>query len=36
MRQLIFIHGRSQEHKDSKALKQEWLDALEKAWRSLA
>ena len=28
MRQLIFIHGRSQEHKDSKALKQEWLDAL--------
>ena len=28
MRQLIFIHGRAQEHKDSKALKQEWLDAL--------
>src|SRR5688572_4416767 len=28
MRQLIFIHGRAQENKDSKALKQEWLDAL--------
>ena len=28
MHQLIFIHGRAQEHKDSKALKQEWLDAL--------
>jgi hypothetical protein len=28
MRQLIFIHGRAQEHKDSKALKQEWIEAL--------
>jgi hypothetical protein len=28
MRQLIFIHGRAQEHKDSTALKQEWLEAL--------
>lgn len=28
MRQLIFIHGRAQEHKDSKALKQEWVEAL--------
>lgn len=29
MRQLIFIHGRAQEHKDAVALKSEWLDA----WR---
>jgi hypothetical protein len=28
MRQLVFVHGRSQEHKDSIALKGEWLDAL--------
>lgn len=28
-RQLILVHGRAQEHKDSKALKAEWLDALE-------
>ncbi len=28
MRQLIFVHGRSQEHKDAVALKAEWLDAL--------
>jgi hypothetical protein len=27
-RQLVFVHGRSQEHKDSVALKAEWLDAL--------
>lgn len=27
-RQLVLIHGRSQEHKDAKALKAEWLDAL--------
>jgi hypothetical protein len=27
-KQLVLIHGRSQEHKDSKALKVEWLDAL--------
>ena len=27
MRQLVFIHGRAQEHKDSIALKKEWLDA---------
>lgn len=26
-RELVFIHGRAQEHKDSVALKQEWLDA---------
>jgi hypothetical protein len=26
-KQLVFIHGRAQEHKDSSALKQEWLDA---------
>jgi hypothetical protein len=29
-RQLVLIHGRAQEHKDSKALKAEWLDALGK------
>lgn len=28
-RQLVLIHGRAQEHKDSVALKAEWLDALE-------
>lgn len=27
-RQLIFVHGRAQEHKDSIALKAEWIDAL--------
>ena len=27
-RQLVLVHGRSQEHKDSTALKAEWLDAL--------
>src|SRR6185295_15201571 len=27
-RQLVLVHGRSQEHKDSIALKAEWLDAL--------
>jgi len=28
-KQLVLVHGRSQEHKDSIALKAEWLDALE-------
>jgi hypothetical protein len=28
-KQLILIHGRAQEHKDSAALKAEWLEALE-------
>lgn len=28
MRKLVFVHGRSQQHKDPHALKQEWLDAL--------
>ena len=28
-RQLVLIHGRAQDKKDSKALKAEWLDALE-------
>lgn len=28
MRQLVFVHGRAQEHKDSLALKAEWIDAL--------
>lgn len=28
MKQLLFVHGRSQEHKDSVALKCEWLDSL--------
>jgi hypothetical protein len=27
-KQLVLVHGRSQEHKDSVALKAEWLDAL--------
>ena len=26
MRQLIFVHGRAQEHKDAAALKREWLE----------
>jgi hypothetical protein len=30
MRQLVFIHGRSQEHKDSIGLKAEWIDSLRK------
>lgn len=30
MRQLIFVHGRSQEGKDSLALKREWVEAWEK------
>ncbi len=29
-KQLVFIHGRSQQHKDSIALKAEWIDAFEK------
>lgn len=29
MRQLVFVHGRSQQEKDSVALKAEWIDALE-------
>ena len=28
-RQLLFVHGRAQEHKDAVALKAEWLDALD-------
>lgn len=27
-RELVFVHGRSQEHKDASALKKEWIDAL--------
>jgi hypothetical protein len=27
-RELVFVHGRAQEHKDSVALKREWVDAL--------
>jgi hypothetical protein len=30
MRDLIFIHGRSQQNKDSVALKSEWIEALQK------
>ncbi|HVF58488.1 MAG TPA: alpha/beta hydrolase [Thermoanaerobaculia bacterium] len=30
MKQLVFVHGRAQEHKDAAALKAEWVDA----WRS--
>jgi hypothetical protein len=29
MRQLVFVHGRAQEHKDSVALKAEWIEAFE-------
>jgi hypothetical protein len=29
-KQLVFIHGRSQQHKDSVALKKEWVDAFAK------
>ena len=28
MRQLVLVHGRSQEQKDAVALKAEWLEAL--------
>jgi hypothetical protein len=28
-RQLLFVHGRAQEHKDANALKTEWVEALE-------
>jgi hypothetical protein len=28
-RQLVFVHGRAQEHKDSVALKAEWIEAFE-------
>lgn len=31
-RQLLLVHGRSQEHKDSIALKAEWLDALDEGF----
>ncbi|KGN36353.1 hypothetical protein [Knoellia subterranea] len=34
MRTLVLIHGRSQQRKDSKALKQEWLDALHTGFRA--
>lgn len=34
MRTLVLIHGRSQQGKDSKALKQEWLDALHEGLRA--
>lgn len=33
MRQLIFVHGRAQEHKDAAALKAEWLEALDEGLR---
>jgi hypothetical protein len=29
MRELVFIHGRAQEHKNADALKAEWIEALE-------
>jgi hypothetical protein len=28
MRELVFIHGRSQQHKDAAALKSEWISSL--------
>jgi hypothetical protein len=34
MRKLVFVHGRSQQHKDASALKQEWLDALHAGFRA--
>ena len=34
MPQLVFIHGRAQENKDSVALKQDWMDALTKGLRA--
>lgn len=33
MRELVLVHGRSQEHKDAATLKGEWLTALEKGLR---
>jgi hypothetical protein len=32
-RELVLVHGRAQEHKDSIALKREWLDALREGLR---
>jgi len=32
-RQLVFVHGRAQAHKDAGDLKKEWLDALERGLR---
>jgi hypothetical protein len=32
-RQLVFVHGRAQEHKDAVALKAEWLEALDDGLR---
>lgn len=32
MRELVLVHGRAQEQKDSKALKAEWLEALEEGF----
>jgi hypothetical protein len=29
-RELVFVHGPAQEHKDSVSLKKEWIDALNK------
>ena len=34
-RQLVLVHGRSQEHKDSKALKVEWITALDTPLRAI-
>lgn len=33
--QLVFVHGRAQEHKDALALKQEWVDAWTKGLSAL-
>lgn len=32
-RQLVFVHGRAQEHKDATALKKEWLESLDEGLR---
>ena len=34
MRRLVLVHGRSQQHKDAKALKQEWLDCLQAGFQA--
>ncbi|MEU6665691.1 hypothetical protein [Streptomyces sp. NPDC046727] len=34
MRKLVLVHGRSQQHKDAKGLKQEWLDSLHAGLRA--
>jgi hypothetical protein len=35
MKTLVFVHGRSQEHKDAAALKEEWVDSLRSSLEKL-